>query len=130
MLFKVTTNKGQPLYLQLIEQVRHGIENGTLQHGDQLPGIRSLAQELLVSPATVVKAYAELEHEGVLELRQGLGAFICATARSSDKDRVQQAKRRIRRLLADLREAGLLDNEIRRIFEAELLLAAEEVTTR
>jgi GntR family transcriptional regulator len=129
MLFKLTANNGQPLYLQLIEQVRHGIENGTLRHGDQLPGIRTLAQELLVSPATVVKAYAELEHERVLELRQGLGAFICATTRSSNTDRVQQAKKRIRRLLADLREAGLLDNEIRRIFEAELLLASEEVTT-
>src|ERR1700722_2064344 len=99
MLFKVTTNNGQPLYLQLIEQVRHGIENGALQHGDQLPGIRTLAQDLLVSPATVVKAYAELEHEGLLELRQGLGAFICATARSSDKDLVHHAKKRFKRVL-------------------------------
>jgi GntR family transcriptional regulator len=130
MLFRIITNSGQPLYLQLKEQVRHGIENGTLRHGDQLPGIRTLAQELLVSPATVVKAYEELEHEGVLELRQGLGAFIRATARPSEKDRIHQAKKRIRRLLDDLRNAGLRDDEIRRVFEAELLTTAKEVIAR
>lgn len=76
MLFRLKSIAGQPLYLQLMQQIRHAIENGILLDGDQLPGIRSLAQELVISPTTVSKAYSELEHEGFLDLRQGSGAFI------------------------------------------------------
>ncbi|HTZ60745.1 MAG TPA: GntR family transcriptional regulator [Acidobacteriaceae bacterium] len=130
MLFRLNPTGGQPLYLQLMEQIRHAIENGSLQHGDQLPGIRTLAQELVVSPTTIAKAYAELEHEGLLDLRQGSGAFISATARLSEKDRILHAKRRIRRLVEDLRQAGLRDDEVRRIFEAELLSPSEALISR
>ena len=70
MFFKLTATSGQPLYVQLVQQIRHAAECGTLRHGDQLPGIRTLAEELLVSPNTVAKAYTELEHDGILELRQ------------------------------------------------------------
>jgi GntR family transcriptional regulator len=63
MLFKLNPSAGQPLYLQLMQQIRHAVENGALRQGDQLPGIRSLAEELVISPTTVAKAYSELEHE-------------------------------------------------------------------
>ena len=76
MLFKLNPSAGQPLYLQLMQQIRHAVENGALRQGDQLPGIRTLAEELVISPTTVAKTYSELEHEGLLELRQGSGAFI------------------------------------------------------
>src|ERR1700733_4247860 len=76
MFFKITPTSGQSLYLQLMQQIRHAVENGALRDGDQLPGIRTLAQELVVSPNTIAKAYSELEHEGLLELRQGSGAFF------------------------------------------------------
>jgi len=71
MFLKLISTAGQPLYLQLVEQIRHAIETGALHDGEQLPGIRTLAEELVVSPNTVAKAYTELEHEGVVELRQG-----------------------------------------------------------
>jgi DNA-binding transcriptional regulator YhcF (GntR family) len=58
-----------------------------LRHGDQLPDIRTLAEELVVSPHTVVKAYSELEHEGLLELRQGSGAFIFAKTKHTFLDK-------------------------------------------
>lgn len=126
MFFKLTPTTGQPLYLQLMQQIRHAAETGALQDGDQLPGIRTLAEELVVSPNTVAKAYSELEHDGLLELRQGSGAFVCVKRRTQSlADHVQVARRRIRDLIDRLREDGLLDQEIRRAFEAELLYPAE-----
>jgi GntR family transcriptional regulator len=126
MLFRVNATAGQPLYLQLMEQIRHAAETGLLQDGEQLPGIRTLAEELVVSPNTVVKAYTELENEGLLELRQGAGAFVTLNRRTRQlADRMQVARRRVAELIGRLRDAGLLDEEIRRAFEAELLYPAE-----
>jgi GntR family transcriptional regulator len=125
MLFKLTPSAGQPLYLQLMQQIRHAIETGALRDGDQLPGIRTLAEELVVSPGTVAKAYSELEHDGVLALHHGAGAFVCETRRTRRLgERVQAARQRVDVLIARLREEGLLDDEIRRLFEAGLLQTA------
>src|SRR5687768_17405014 len=82
MMFRPNPSSGVPIYLQLMEQVKHGIETGALRPGEQLPGIRPLAEELVINPNTVAKAYRELEHEGVIELRQGAGAFVSAGARA------------------------------------------------
>ena len=131
MFFKVTTTSGQPLYVQLVQQIRHATECGALRHGDQLPGIRTLAEELTVSPNTVAKAYSELEHEGILELRQGSGAFICLSRRArSVMDHVEGARHRAGKLIDELRGEGLRDDEIRRVFEAELLRTAEVIVRR
>src|ERR1700722_5841728 len=81
MFFKIESTSGQPLYLQLMQKIRHAVESGAPREGEQLPGIRTLAQELVVSPNTIAKAYSELEHEGLLELRQGSGAFVCLKRR-------------------------------------------------
>jgi GntR family transcriptional regulator len=74
--FKVNPDSGVPIYVQLIERFKHAVESCLLAPGDQLPGIRTLAQELVISPNTVVKAYTELDREGVIELRHGVGAFV------------------------------------------------------
>lgn len=131
MLFKLTPTTGQPLYMQLMQQIRHATETGALEDGDQLPGIRTLAEELVVSPNTVAKAYSELEHEGLLDLRQGAGAFVCVRRRArSRQDSVSEARKRVGELISELREEGLFDGEIRRVFEAELLQAVEMVARR
>jgi GntR family transcriptional regulator len=128
MFFKLTPTAGQPLYLQLMEQIRHATESGALRDGDQLPGIRTLAEDLVVSPNTVAKAYSELEHEGLLEVRHGTGAFVSLNRRSKSlADHVSQARQRVGRLIDELRSEGLHDDEIRRVFEAELLQAGEQV---
>ena len=121
MLFRPNPSSGVPLYLQLMEQVKHAVETGALRPGEQLPGIRPLAEELVMNPNTVAKAYRELEHEGVIELRHGAGAFVAATVRAkrvTDKLRAGQA------IVADaverLHARGVTDEEIRRLFEAEL----------
>src|SRR4029077_20673431 len=128
MFFKLNPTTGQPLYLQLMQQIRHAAETGALQDGQMLPGIRTLAEELVVSPNTIAKAYSELEHAGVLELRQGAGAFVGVKRRARNlRDHVQAARRRIRDLIDTLRDDGLSDEEIRRAFEAELLSQEAEM---
>ena len=126
MFFQLNATSGQPLYLQLMQQIRHAAETGALADGDLLPGIRTLAEELVVSPNTVAKAYNELEHEGLLELRQGAGAFVCIRRRTRAlAGQMPAARRRVRALIEALREDGLQDDEIRRAFEAELLYPTE-----
>ncbi|MBV8895809.1 MAG: GntR family transcriptional regulator [Acidobacteriaceae bacterium] len=63
MTFKLNPHLGQPLYLQLMQQIRHAVDTGVLRAGDQLPGIRTLAEEIIVSHNTVAKAYSELQHD-------------------------------------------------------------------
>jgi GntR family transcriptional regulator len=131
MFFKVTATSGQSLYLQLMQQIRHAIESGALRDGDQLPGIRTLAQELVVSPNTIAKAYSELEHEGLLELRQGSGAFISVNRRARAlSNQIQAASRSVTDLIEQLRERDFRDEEIRRMFEAALLHQPETVRKR
>jgi GntR family transcriptional regulator len=123
--FRVNPTSTQPLYLQLTQQVRHAIETGSLQPGDALPGIRTLAEQLVVSPNTVVKAYSELEHEGLLEMRQGSGAFVAGRrATRAKSDRVRHAQERVRALVERLQDDGFSEEEIQRLVEAELFYRA------
>jgi len=119
--FKLNPHLGQPLYLQLMQQIRHAVDTGVLRAGDQLPGIRTLAEEIIVSHNTVAKAYSELQHDGVLELRHGSGAFILQRSGSRTRsDKLRQAQARVRALVDALRQEHLSEEEIRRLFEAEL----------
>jgi GntR family transcriptional regulator len=121
MLFRPNPSSGVPIYLQLMEQVKHAIETGALRPGDQLPGMRPLAEELVINPNTVAKAYRELEHEGVIELRHGAGAFVsgnAGTKKLTDKVRAGQAI--VAAAVEKLRARGVTDEEIRRLFEAQL----------
>ena len=121
MLFRPNPSLGAPIYLQLMEQIKHAIETGALAPGDQLPGIRPLAEELVINPNTVAKAYRELEHEGVIELRHGAGAFVSGQAgRQKAADAVRAAQPIVAAAIERLRGRGLTDEEIRRLFEAEL----------
>jgi GntR family transcriptional regulator len=121
MLFRPNPSTGVPIYLQLMEQVKHGIETGALRPGEQLPGIRPLAEELVINPNTVAKAYRELEHEGVIELRHGAGAFVSRNARAKKvTDTLRAGQAIIAAAVERLRARGATDEEIRRLFEAEL----------
>ncbi|MBZ5557468.1 MAG: GntR family transcriptional regulator [Acidobacteriia bacterium] len=121
MLFRPNPSSGVPIYLQLMEQVKHSIETGALRPGEQLPGIRPLAEELVINPNTVAKAYRELEHEGVIELRHGAGAFVSGSARAKkETDAMKAGQTAVAATIERLRARGLSDEEIRRLFEAEL----------
>ena len=121
MLFRPNPSSGVPIYLQLMEQVKHAVETGALRPGEQLPGIRPLAEELVINPNTVAKAYRELEHEGVIELRHGAGAFVAAGPRAKKAtDDLRAGQALVASTVERLRARGLSDDEIRRLFEAEL----------
>ena len=121
-LFRPNPASGVPIYLQLMERVKHAVETGALRPGEQLPGIRPLAEELVINPNTVAKAYRELEHEGVIELRHGAGAFVTANARAKKgtTDRLRAAQAVVAGAVERLRGRDVTDDEIRRLFEAEL----------
>ena len=121
MLFKLNPSAGQPLYSQVVQQVRHAMETGILRDGDALPGIRTLAEELVVSPNTIAKAYSELQHAGLLELRHGSGAYVIARRRlRSRAEHTRAAQRRVQELVESLHLEGFSDDEIHRMFVAEL----------
>jgi len=104
-----------------MEQVKHAIETGALKPGEQLPSLRPLAEELVINPNTVAKAYRELEHEGVIELRQGAGAFVSDSAPTKkDAEKLKAAQTLVAQGIERLRARGITDEEIRRLVEAEL----------
>lgn len=122
MILKPNPALGVPIYLQLMEQVKHAIETGALRPGEQLPGMRKLAEELVINPNTVAKAYRELEHEGVIELRHGAGAFVAEVSRTRKSvERLAAGQAAMADTVAKLRSAKLSDEEIRRLFEAEMV---------
>src|ERR1700704_4733096 len=104
-----------------MEQVKHAIETGALRPGEQLPGIRPLAEELVINPNTVAKAYRELEHDGVIELRHGAGAFVSAKAGAKKlTDKLRAGQTIVAGAVERLHTRGVTDDEIRRLFEAQL----------
>lgn len=77
MLIELNFKSGRPAYRQIVDQVKYAMAQGALRKGEQLPSVRVLAERLRLNRNTVAKAYSELEHEGAVETRQGLGVF-CA----------------------------------------------------
>lgn len=121
LLFAPNPSSNVPIYVQLMEQVKHAIEVGALRSGEQLPAIRPLAEQLVINPNTVAKAYRELEHEGVIEIRHGAGAFVAGNSRAKRvTERMRHGQSVVGDAVAKLRARGVSDEEIRRLFEAEL----------
>jgi GntR family transcriptional regulator len=125
MLFSPNPSSGVPVYRQLIDQVRHAVETGALRPGEQLPGTRKVAEDLVMNPNTVAKAYQELEHQGVIEMRKGLGAFVARGGRARG-DLVQKAQPVLRAAIDRLVEIGLREEQMRRLFENEVIRLRRE----
>lgn len=104
-----------------MEQLKHAVETGELRAGDQLPTIRKMAEDLVMNPNTVARAYRELEHDGVIELKHGLGAFVSESivARTRVMRKAQAIAQSAIERLASL---GLGEDEMRRLVENELAL--------
>jgi GntR family transcriptional regulator len=124
-LLKPNPALGVPIYLQLKEQIRHACETGAIRAGDSLPGIRNLAESLVINPNTVARVYRELEQEGVLELRHGVGAFVASTGAitrwtAARTGQIKAAQKLVDDFVQDLRKRGFDADEIRRLVEAEL----------
>lgn len=117
----IATGSSVPIYRQIAEQIRVSIATGRLEVGDQLPSVRSLAENLVINPNTVARAYGDLVKEGTLESRHGRGAFVAR--KSTGLTRTERMRRLRPSLEAFLNEAISLefsDEEIRSELEKEL----------
>ena len=98
--FQIDPHPGMPVYRQMMNQFRYYVASGLLRAGDQLPSIRAMAKRLAVNPSTVVKAYTELQHEGLIEMKHGRGAFVAENTRRLSEAGKKKALRRLARQLA------------------------------
>jgi GntR family transcriptional regulator len=121
MLFRVNQSSGIPLYIQLMDQVKHSIEMGALRAGEQLPTIRKVAEDLVMNPNTVARAYRELESKGIIEVKHGAGAFVSQSAAGPTKV-LRKAQSVVQTAVERLASSGLTDEEIRRLVDSELAL--------
>ena len=121
LLFQIDPHSGVPVYRQLLEQVKYYVASGMLRAGEKLPSIRELARALSVNPTTIVKAFTELEHEGIIELMHGKGAFVTAAApRMSDAEREEVVRRLARQLVVEARQLGAPTELVLRLVKEQL----------
>jgi GntR family transcriptional regulator len=114
--FHLETRSGVPTYLQLAQQVRQAVRLGLLRPGDQLPTVKEVVSRLAINPNTVLKAYRELEHEGLAEGRRGVGTFVREQAAPLPADDVQELRSAMQRWVNRARAAGLDDDGMAALF--------------
>jgi GntR family transcriptional regulator len=109
----VNSRDGVPIYLQIVNQVKYLVAAGRLAPGDELPPIRALAEQLVINPNTVARAYRELEVAGVVEKRGTTGTFVSAAGSPlARRERVRILTDRIDALLAEARQLGFDTEEL------------------
>ena len=106
MWIRIDSHSGVPIYRQIAAQIEQAVLSGVLQGGDKLPGVRELAVELAVNPATVVKAYDELQQMGVIEQPRGRGTFVRGKPRLPDAERWSRLKAAAASLLLEAERLG------------------------
>ncbi len=110
--FRLDGSSGVPPYLQLVHQVRQSLLLGYLREGDRLPTVKDVAGDLAINPNTVVKAYRQLEHEGLAGGRPGQGTFITATLASPPQDASAALRASLAQWFRDAEEAGFSDDAV------------------
>ena len=126
---RLNPTSGTPLYIQLVERLKHSIATGAIRAGEQLPSVRKMAEDLLINPNTVVRAYRDLESEGLVELRHGSGVFV----RESVAGRaavMRRAEPIMRSAVERLESLDLNEDDIRRVLENELAIRRAARGTR
>jgi GntR family transcriptional regulator len=114
--FYLDSRSGVAPYLQLIAQVRRAILRGFLVEGDQLPTVKSVVATLAINPNTVSKAYRELEYQGLVTARSGVGTFVAQSAESTSVPTHQSLREEFANSIAGARDVGLTDDTIEAIF--------------
>jgi GntR family transcriptional regulator len=114
--FHLNTRSGVAPYLQLIQQVRQALRLGLLREGDQLPTVKDVVGLLAINPNTVLKAYRELEYEGLAAARPGVGTFVTRTLSDASLAAHGPLREDLKRWLAKARLAGLDDESIEALF--------------
>ncbi|MFC1737049.1 GntR family transcriptional regulator [Candidatus Hydrogenedentota bacterium] len=121
MYIHLNLSSGVPIYQQIVRQVKYLVVTGSLGERDKLPSVRKLAADLAINPTTVVKAYDELEHAGVIYRRQGQGCFVSDDASHiSAKEKRRLITEMARRLAVEGLSLGLESDQIVSIIQREL----------
>lgn len=119
---QINTGSPEPIYRQLIEQVKRRVAAGQLKAGDEIPSVRELAQALAVHPMTISKAYSLLETDGVLERRRGLSMVVAAQHRRAQPaaDRVELLRPTLEKAAAEARQLALPTAQALQLFKSIL----------
>lgn len=116
--FYLDTKSGVSPYLQLVHQVRRALKLGSLREGDQLPTVREVVAAIAINPNTVSKAYRELEHEGLIAARAGVGTFVTAGVSAQALAPLGPLRHDLEQWLGRARDAGLDDESIEALFRS------------
>jgi DNA-binding transcriptional regulator YhcF (GntR family) len=125
--FALDSRSGVSPYLQVVHQVRHALRLGLLREGDQLPTVKDVVARLAINPNTVLKAYRELERDGLVTARPGVGTFVTRSLTDDSLTAHAPLRRELRRWLAKARLAGLDEESIEALFASTFRDAHEEI---
>ncbi|MCE2750717.1 MAG: GntR family transcriptional regulator [Pirellula sp.] len=122
MQIHIQTQGGVPIYVQVMQQIKYLVASGRLQPGDELPSIRTLAEQLIVNPNTIARAYRELESAGVVEKRRTAGTYVAETGSPlARKERLKLLNQRIDQLLVEAFQMGFeLDEVLKLVQQSQL----------
>jgi GntR family transcriptional regulator len=124
--FHLDSRSGVAPYLQLVHQVRHALRLGLLLVGDQLPTVKDVAARLVINPNTVLKAYRQLEYQGLIAVRPGIGTFIIKTLSDASLAAHAALRRELLLWIQKARLAGLDDESVEALFRDAFRAAAQE----
>jgi len=124
--FHLDGRSGVSPYLQIVKQVRQALRLGLLRKGDQLPTVKDVVAALAINPNTVLKAYRELEHDGLVAARPGVGTFVTRTLTDTSLAAHGPLRQDLQRWLAEARRAGLDDESIEALFLSSFRTAVRE----
>jgi GntR family transcriptional regulator len=110
---EVNPRSGVPIYVQIVDQVRHAVDVGGLRPGERLPPVRRLADELAIAPNTIVKAYNELQRMGLIESRPGRGTVVSEGVEEVAREwRFEEIFERLRVLVRDAAALGISEDDL------------------
>lgn len=121
MLITIDPSNGVPIFMQVAQQVKYKIACGVLTEGDQLPSVRELAGKLCINPNTVAKSYAELERNGIIVTKRGMGCFVAEKSVIIKKnERLKIVSQHIERALTEAYHLDIPLDEVEQLFHQEL----------
>jgi len=127
----ISSHDGVPIYLQIVNQVKYLVAAGRLAAGEELPPIRTLAEQLLINPNTVARAYRELEQAGVVTKRRTAGTYVSQTTSPlARRERLKIVTERVDALLAESRQMNIDTEELIELIQERDELLQEETTSK
>ena len=118
--FELQPSSATPLYRQIVEQVTRAAAAGVLRDGEELPSVRAVAQEYVINPMTVSKAYSLLEAQGIVERRRGMGMFVRAREATAESDRLALLQPALEHAARVSRQLGISADEAIAAFQQTL----------